>query len=190
MVGLGAQHVVQSVIQWPQIGVNLVLQIAGQKAQALPGLHRRSGQNDPVHSPLPESGYGGGHSQVGFAGTGRTHTHGDGVLLDGLHILLLAYGLGLDGLALGRNTDHITGHLGNLVVISRLDQGDEVSDLLLIDDFSLGGQGHEALDGAGRLVRRLLLTGDFQIRAPVQDLDPKLLLNAMDILIQGAERKT
>ena len=54
--------------------------------------------------------HGSSHGKVGLARTGRTHAAGDGVLLDGLHVVLLAHGLGLDGLALGGDADpHLCG---------------------------------------------------------------------------------
>ena len=39
VIGLRPQHVEEGVVQGPQIGVHLALQIAGQEAQPLPCLH-------------------------------------------------------------------------------------------------------------------------------------------------------
>ena len=140
MEGLCPQHVVERVIQGPQIGVYLILQVPGQKAEPFPCLHRRPGEDDPVHRPFPKSGYGGCHRQIGLAGTGRAYANGDGILGNGLHIGLLAHSLGLDGLSFGCDTYHILGHFGDLGFISLADKGNEVADPLLIDGFTPGGQ--------------------------------------------------
>ena len=46
LIGLCAQHIEQAVVQRPQIGVYLLLQVTRQKAQLLACLHRRAGQHD------------------------------------------------------------------------------------------------------------------------------------------------
>jgi hypothetical protein len=45
---LGVEHVVQRVVQRPQVRVDLVEQRAGQEAEPLAGLDRRARQDDPV----------------------------------------------------------------------------------------------------------------------------------------------
>ena len=44
------EHVVQSVIERPQVRVNLVLESARKKSQPLAGFHRRTRQDDTVHT--------------------------------------------------------------------------------------------------------------------------------------------
>jgi hypothetical protein len=44
----GSEQVVEGVVEGAQVGVDLGHDVAGQEAQALTGLHRRSGQDDPV----------------------------------------------------------------------------------------------------------------------------------------------
>ena len=66
----GRQHVVQRVIERAEIGVHLLLQVAGQEAQALPGLDRRARQHDAVDPPGLQQGDALRHRQVGLAGAG------------------------------------------------------------------------------------------------------------------------
>ena len=54
VVGLRAEHVEQGVVERAQVGVDLVLQIAGQKAQAFPRLDGGAGQDDAVDLLGPE----------------------------------------------------------------------------------------------------------------------------------------
>ena len=70
LVGLRPQHVEEGVVQGPQVGVHLALEIPGQEAQPLPGLHGGAGENDAVDLLVPEGRHGGGHRQIGLAGAG------------------------------------------------------------------------------------------------------------------------
>jgi hypothetical protein len=45
---LGRQHVVQRVVERPQVGIDLLAHVAGQEAQPLAGLDRRSRQHDAL----------------------------------------------------------------------------------------------------------------------------------------------
>ena len=44
----GRQHVVQRVVERPQVGIDLLLHVAGQEAQPLAGLDRGPRQDDAV----------------------------------------------------------------------------------------------------------------------------------------------
>ena len=68
---LGRHHVVQRVVERAQIGIDLLLHVAGQEAQPLAGLHRRAGQHDPVHPAGLQQRHPLGHREVGLAGAGR-----------------------------------------------------------------------------------------------------------------------
>jgi hypothetical protein len=68
---LAGHHVVERVVERPQIGVDLLLHVAGQEAQPLAGLDRRARQDDAVDLAAlrawrPRHGDG----EVGLAGAG------------------------------------------------------------------------------------------------------------------------
>ena len=89
----------------------------------------------------------GGHCQIGLAGARRADAQGDGILLDGLHIPLLAQGLGLDGLSFGGDAEHVLGQGADLVLVARPHQVDDVAHILFVDGFPLGREGEQTLDG-------------------------------------------
>ncbi len=68
---IGRQHVVEGVEHRPQVGVDLVAQIARQKAQALAGLDRRPRQDDALDLPGHQQIDRGGDREIGLAGAGR-----------------------------------------------------------------------------------------------------------------------
>ena len=67
----GRHHIMQRVVEGAQIGVDLLLQVAGQEAEPLARLHRRARQHDAVHRAGLQHGDGLGHREVGLAGAGR-----------------------------------------------------------------------------------------------------------------------
>ena len=91
------QQIIEGVVERAQIGVHLLLQAAGQKAQLLAGLHRRTHQDDAAHLLGIHRGHRHGDGQVGLAGAGRTHAEGHVVLLDGLDVFALVDGARLHG---------------------------------------------------------------------------------------------
>ena len=93
---IGVEHVVQRVVQGPQVRVHLLLQVAGQKAELLAGLHRRPRQDDAAHLLLQQVRHGLRHGEVGLARAGRTDAEDDVVLVDRLQVAALVDALGRD----------------------------------------------------------------------------------------------
>ena len=187
--GFRTQHIIQRIVKRAKVGGNLILQISRQKAQALPCLNSGAGQNDPIHRSLTKSGNRCRHSQIGLARTGRANANGDRIGLDRPHIALLTNGFGFDGLSLGSDADHVLCHLGDLLIISLIDQGDQVSDTLLIDYFPFGGQRQKPLDCTNRFVDHFLVAGHPQIGAAIDNLHVQSLLDTLDILVKGSKNR-
>ena len=82
---LAADALGERVVERAQIGRELLLQIAGQKAQALARLDRRAGQDDAAHAPGLERLDRGGDGEIGLAGAGRPERQRQVVLLDRRH---------------------------------------------------------------------------------------------------------
>ena len=104
---LEIHHVVEGVVQRPEIGVDLLRQVAGQEAQLLPGLHRRPGQHDADELLVHQGGHGHGHGQVGLAGAGRPHPEDDIVGADGFDVAFLVEALGGDAPLHGGHEDRV-----------------------------------------------------------------------------------
>ena len=82
-------QVEQRVVHRPQIWIDLLAQVAGQKAEPLAGFDRRAGQDDPLDLAAHQQIDRGGNREVGLAGTGRAETE---------HQLVLAHRLDVGGL--------------------------------------------------------------------------------------------
>ena len=67
----GVHHVVERVVERPQIGIDLLAHVAGQEAEPLAGLDRRPRQDDAVDLPALEQLRGVGDRELGLAGAGR-----------------------------------------------------------------------------------------------------------------------
>ena len=93
---LGAEHVPQGVVERAEIRIDFGGEVAGQEPESLPCFDRGSGEDDPTNRAVDQAVHGCSHGQIGLAGPGRPDAKGEGVLPDGLHVLLLAMGLGAD----------------------------------------------------------------------------------------------
>jgi hypothetical protein len=85
-----AHQVVEGIVERAQVGVDLLRQVAGQKAEALAGFDRRSGQDDALDQVALEGIDGRGDGEIGLAGAGRADAEGDVVFLDRLQVFHLA----------------------------------------------------------------------------------------------------
>ena len=79
-----AHHVEQRVVERAQIGIDLLLQIAGQKAEALAGFERGPRQDQPLHAPLIKQMRAERRREIGLAGSRRVRrrTPADGCASD------------------------------------------------------------------------------------------------------------
>ena len=86
---LDVEHVVQRVVERPQVRIDLLLQIAGQEPQLLARFDRRPRQDDAVDLLRHEERDRLRHRQVRLAGAGRADAEHDVVLLDRVEIVPL-----------------------------------------------------------------------------------------------------
>ena len=86
---LEAEQLVECVVQRPQIGVNFLRQIAGQKSQPLTRFHRRAHQHKPLHLVALQRVDRADHGQIGFPGASRADAEVDIVRADVIQVAAL-----------------------------------------------------------------------------------------------------
>ena len=91
---LGAQDVVQRLPDRRHIGIDLLVQVAGQEAQPLAGLHRRAGDDQPVDLAAQQQARAMGDGEEGLAGAGGPDAEHQVVAGQQLQIARLGGGLG------------------------------------------------------------------------------------------------
>ena len=96
---LRRDHIPESIVEGLEIGVQLVLEIAGKKAQALSRLHCRTGEYDAFYVSVLQGPYRQGDGNVSLAGAGRTRREDKVVVEPGAYHSLLSTVPGYDGLA-------------------------------------------------------------------------------------------
>src|SRR5579862_56283 len=127
------EHVVEGVIQGPQVGENLLFQVAGQKAERLARLHRGPGEDDAVDLLLFERGKGHGHGEIGLARPRRPGSEHHVMGLDRLDVAALARGLGNDGRPFRRADDLPLDEPGQAVLPGLADGAQGVVELVFAD---------------------------------------------------------
>ena len=100
----GRHAIIQGVIQGPQIGIDLVLHIAGQEPQFLARLHCRARQDQPLHAAGDQLRHRLRHRDIGLASARRPQRKDDVMAGQRAHIVDLHRAARNDGLAPG--ADH------------------------------------------------------------------------------------
>ena len=101
----GGHHVVQRVEERAEVRIDLLVEIAGQKAERFAGLDGGAGEDDARNLLLAERGDGHRHCQISLARAGGTDAQAQVVRANGFDIFLLADGLGDDVGFLARGLD-------------------------------------------------------------------------------------
>ena len=90
-------HVEQRVVKRADVGIHLLGEGSGQKAQALPRFHHGAREDDAANLLALERSHGHGHGEVRLAGARGPDAERDGMLADGVDVALLARRLRTDG---------------------------------------------------------------------------------------------
>ena len=186
---LRPKHIIQAIVQRPQVRVHLVLQITGQKAQLFARFHRRAGQNDPLHVLAFEGFHGHCHGQIGFARTGRPHAERNGMGLNGLEIFLLPQRFGAHWAALCRNGDEVLGQLLHPPIFTGTGQADAVAHRLLLDGGMVFKQRQHRVNGVCCAGHPLCLAGQLDLCAAANSSDGKFFFQQTNILITASEHR-
>ena len=189
LVGFRAEHVKQRVIERAQVRINLLLQIARQKAQLFACLHGGAGEDDAVHLVRAEGRDGHGHGKISFAGAGRADADGDRVGRNGAAIALLAQCFRLDGLALAGDADAVAGERRQLFLAALPHKGDAVADVLLRESFPAVDEAQQAFDGPHGERHILRLAGNLQLGIPPHNGHMKFIAEQVHVLIKAAEQR-
>jgi hypothetical protein len=183
---LGVDHVVQRVVEGPQVGVDLLAEGAGQEAEPLPRLDGRSAQDDPVDLLGLERLHGLGHRQVGLAGAGGADAEGDRALVDRLDVALLVERLGPDrAAAVGQDVE--AQHVGGPLVGLGAQHLDDPLHRLAGDALPGAHQRHDLVQqalGRGDLGR---LAGERDPVAADVDAGVEGALDEAEVLVAGAQ---
>ena len=186
-VGIGTEHLKERVVQRAQIGIDLVLQVAGQKAQPLARLDRRAREDDAVDALGAKRRDRLRHGKVCFARAGRADAERDRVLLDGIQIRALAERLCLDGLALGRDAHHVARKFLNLLLPALAHKAEDVAHVLLADLLALGRQRQQAGNGLFGVEHVFRLAGDMDLLVAVGHAHVVFGLDHPQVLVKRPE---
>ena len=100
-------HVVERIVERPQIGVDLLGQVAREETELLASLDGRAGEYDATHFMFHQLGQSDGHGQIRFTRTSWTYPKDNVKAADGVDVGLLRDTLGRNRAAVGRDVDGI-----------------------------------------------------------------------------------
>ena len=83
------EHVLQGVVEWLEIRVDLVFHVARQESQFLSGLYCRTTENDFLNRLFLECFHRKGYAKIGFSRSGRTYGEYHVALVECVNELLL-----------------------------------------------------------------------------------------------------
>ena len=183
---LGVDHLVEGVVEGAQVGVDLLGEGAGEEAELLAGFDGRAGEDQAVDLLGHEGLDGDGHGQVGLAGAGGADAEDDGVLADGVDVLLLADRLGLDGAAAAGQDRVAEDHRGAGGAVAA-DDVDGPADGVGGEGVAPLHQGDELLEEAGDPFGVGLFAGDGDLVAADEDGALEGGLDQLEQLVPGSE---
>ena len=85
----GTEHVVKRIVQRTQIRIDFLLNISRQKSNSFACFHHRPDQNDSTDRIVGKRVSGTGDRKVGFSGTRRSNSNGNGFGRDAFQVCLL-----------------------------------------------------------------------------------------------------
>ena len=186
---VGRQHVVERVEDRPQIGIDLVAQIAGQKPQPLAGLDRRPGQDDALDAAAHQQIDRGGYREIGLAGSGRPEPEDELILAQRFDVGRLAGRARRDAALAGAEGRVFAPEAEALVAELGLGEADRGLDSRQIDFLPAFEPLVELRQGEmGRLGRRCR-TRDGEPIAARDQRDAELPLDAVEMLIALAVKQ-
>src|SRR5690554_141172 len=95
---VGPEHFVEGIVEGAQVRVDFLAQVSRQKAKLFARFHGWTYQQDALNGATLQSIHRTGYRKIGFAGTSRTDTKVDIVLLDRADVALLIAATWSDGL--------------------------------------------------------------------------------------------
>ena len=113
-------HVKEGVVERPHVGVELLLERAGEKPEGLAGLDHRAREDDAADLLALEGRHRHGHGQVGLARASGADAEGDGAPADGVDVALLAGRLGPQGPSAVGEQDVVGEEVGPLGAVADL----------------------------------------------------------------------
>src|SRR5581483_4998159 len=181
---LEVEDLVERVVERPQIGIDLGLEVAGQVAELLARLDRGAAEDDPADLAALERAHGHEHGEVRLARARGADREDHGVLADHLDVAPLA----------GRPHADALDRLG-LFLLARAAAalaaaGQEEGVDRLGRHTALGADGLEHL--GQDLRRRLLERGlalDLELALTRDDLDVELLAHEAEVAVAGPEQR-
>ena len=185
-----AKHVKEGIVQGAQIGIDLLGEVAGQKAEFLAGLDRRTGEDDRADLAADEGRNGHRHRQIGLAGAGRTDAEDDIVVADGVDIELLVRGLRRDHPVLGGDVDLVEKDLVQPGLGAGAEDSQAEGEIGAVDRVAFADKVIELVEEFCCNFDIMTKTGDIQAIAADIDLDTRAFLDNVQVPVQVAVQDT
>ena len=181
---LGIEHVVERVVERAEVRVDLGEDVAGQEAEALPGLDRGPGEDDPVDLLRLQRLHRERDREVALAGAGGTDPERDRVRADRVDVALLARGLRVHRLAAAQHLG--VEHLARALV--GLQHVDAAADAFAVERVPGLEQRDELLEEATDAFGLDLVAGDGDLVAAHVDRDGERGLDQAEQLVALTEQ--
>ena len=186
---IDVEHVVQRIVERPQVRVDLLLQVAWQEPQLLSGLDRGTREDDAADFLREEKRHGLRHREVRLPGAGRADAEDDVVLLDGVEIFALRRRLGRDApLAAGRQAalEEMIAQVDRVVLRDQVGRRLHIGVRQLV---TVAHQRRQLADNPVDAVEGRVLAFDDQIVALRADANVEQRFEVLEVLVVGAEER-
>ena len=179
-------HVEERIVERTNVGIDLLGERSGQKAEVLPRLYHRTREQDAPDLLAIERSDRHGHGKIGLTRTSGTHTESDGLRADIVEILLLHRSLRADHASfIGK--DHIIMKLFR-GVLPFMKERERALDRFDIGLNALIDIGEHVRDERGDAVHLDGRTLDLDLTAPHRNARLERILDETQVLVVRSEQ--
>ena len=179
----------QRIVERAQVRIDLLLQIAGQKAQPLARLDSRAREHDLFHQPRTKRRHRHDDGEVRLSRACRSNAERDGVLADGVEVDALAERFRAHMTAAARHEDRVAEKAVQRLALAALDESHAVAHLMHRERRALPVQVLQLAHDLRRRPHDLRLAVDRKLLAAAYEAAVEIVHEHLQVLVVPAEKR-
>ena len=189
LIGVKAEDVVQRIVKRAQVRIDLLLQIAGQKAQPLARLDSGTREHDLFHQPRTKRRHRHDDGEVRLSRACRSNAERDGIFANGVEVDALTERFRAHMTATARHEDRVAEKAVQRLTLAALDESHTVAHLMHRERRALPVQVLQLAHDLRRRPHDLRLAIDRKLLAAAYEAAVEIVHEHLQVLVVLAEKR-